>query len=116
FDNWQYGGFESADGIVSIDCCPAGRQSDFVARAYIAVPTERELADFFNLAPRLLRQALSQNTGITIRPTEAPTKMTCGGAAAMSEGFELSGRGVSRTCRVIYVKHHQYALAVLGAG
>jgi hypothetical protein len=117
FDHWQYAPPVTFPGGVYVDGCPTGRQADFVMRSCMAIGSEQDVANLFTAGPALSQQVLAQLFGPDAFNREGePTRMMCGGDEAMVEAYTGAAAGRSLTCRVMYVKRKDVAIAVLGIG
>jgi hypothetical protein len=116
FDSWVYMPIQAAAGIMWCDAFPQGRQKDFVLRTCIGTPSQQDMANLFTVGPQLTQQVLAQFFGPVFQRSGEPKKTRCGGDEAMIEDYAGSVNGQTVTCRVMYVKRKDVAVAVLGIG
>jgi hypothetical protein len=116
FDNWQYGQIQSIPNAIYCDAVPEGRAKDFYMRSIIGTPSAQDLANLFVLGPQVTQAALNQIFGPANKPAGEQKKCAYGGDEAMVEQYEGSIGGTAYTCRVIYVKRKDVAVAVMAIG
>lgn len=116
FDNWQYGNITTLPNAIFCDAVPEGRAKDFLLRTVVGTPSEKDLANLFVARPQASRAILAQIFGPVFKPKGEAQKCTCGGDEAMLEEYEGDVRGTAYTCRIMYVKRKDVAIAVIAIG
>lgn len=116
FDSWQYSKLLTAPNMVYCDAVPEGRAKDFFLRTCVGTPSAPDMVNLFTVGPQLTRAALAQVFGPVFKPVGEPKKCTCGGDEAMVEEYAGDIRGTAYTCRVMYVKRKDVAVAVMAIG